>query len=177
MRISKVVGFYNIEELLSMNTSLRASTLVELMVTMIVAGITILIVMNGLDLLVSMYSERIRYLRSFGERVENFYRLDELICYADSIDCGQYGKVTIWKNNRQADVSVCDSSLICRKYNFCDTLIHKVVGLRMSSDSILIDMANKRTLSFPVPVPATTGYMCKIDSIECNFKYENDKRY
>lgn len=157
-----------------MKSELRASTLVELLVTMIVAGITILAVMDGLNLIARLHTERTRRLHSFGERIEGLYRLDELIEYADSLVRGEYEVAEIWEDGRRKGLFSCDSLLICRIENFSDTLLHEIAGIRMSADSLFVDISDTLTLSFPMPVAKTTAYNRRIDLIERNFGYEED---
>lgn len=157
-----------------MKSELRASTLVELLVTMIVAGITVLAVMDGLNIIAKLHTERTRRLRGFGERIEGFYRLDELIEYADSLVRGEYGTAEIWKGGRRMELFSCDSMLIFRVGDFSDTLLHEIAGMRMSADSLFVDISDTLTLSFPMPVAKTTAYNCSMDLIELNFGYEED---
>lgn len=157
-----------------MKSELRASTLVELLVTMIVAGITVLAVMDGLNLIARLRTERTRRLRSFGERIEGFYRLDELIEYADSLVRGEYGEAEIWKDGRRMELFSCDSMLIFRVGDFSDTLLHEIAGMRMSADSLFVDISDTLALSFPIPVSATAYYRSRTDSIEHDFEYEED---
>ena len=159
-----------------MRSKLRASTLVELLVAMIVAGITVLIVMDGLNLLAAMYAVRTRRMRSFGERIEGFYRLDELVVYADSVVGDEYGGAEIWKEGRRTELSVCDSSLVCRRDGLCDTLLREMAGMRKSADSLFVELSDTLTLSFPLPVEIRAEYIRSIDSIECDFGYEEDRR-
>ncbi len=157
-----------------MKSELRASTLVELLVTMIVAGITVLAVMDGLNLIARLHAERTRRLRSFGERIEGFYRLDELIESADSLVRGEYGEAEIWKDGSRKELFSCDSLLICRREDFSDTLMRGIAGMRMSADSLFVDISDTLALPFPIPVAATAGYRSRTDSIEHDFEYEED---
>lgn len=153
---------------------MRASTLVELLVTMIIAGITILAVMDGLNLIARLHTERTRRLRSFGERIEGFYRLDELIEYADSLVRGEYGKAEVWKDGSRKELFSCDSLLICRRENFSDTLMRGIAGMRMSADSLFVDISDTLALSFPIPIAVSADYRSRTDSIEHDFEYEED---
>lgn len=157
-----------------MKSELRASTLVELLVTMIVAGITILAVMDGLNIIARLHTERTRRLRSFGERIEGFYRLDELIEYADSLVRGEYGESEIWKDGIRKELFSCDSLLICRREDFSDTLMRGIAGMRMSADSLFVEISDTLALSFPIPVSVTADYRGRTDSIEHDFEYEED---
>lgn len=157
-----------------MKSELRASTLVELLVTMIIAGITILAVMDGLNLIARLHTERTRRLRSFGERIEGFYRLDELIEYADSLVRGEYGKAEVWKDGSRKELFSCDSLLICRRENFSDTLMRGIAGMRMSADSLFVDISDTLALSFPIPIAVSADYRSRTDSIEHDFEYEED---
>ncbi len=159
-----------------MKSELRASTLVELLVAMIVAGITILAVTDGVSLLARVYAERIRRLRAYGESIEGFYRLDELVTYADSIGRGGYGEAMIWKNGRRTELFVCDSSLICRSDGFCDTLLRGIGGMRITADSIFVNIGDTLAPAFPMPVSAAAEYNRRMDSIEHGFLYEEDRR-
>lgn len=159
-----------------MKSELRASTLVELLVTMIVAGITILAVTDGVRLFAKVYVERICRLRAYGESIEGFYRLDELITYADSIECGGYGEAEIWNNGRRTELFACDSSLICRSDGFCDTLLRGIEGMRITADSIFVNIGDTLAPVFPMPVSAIAEYNRKMDSIEHGFLYEEDRR-
>lgn len=157
-----------------MKSELRASTLVELLVTMIVAGITVLAVMDGLNLIARLHTERTRRLRNFGERIEGFYRLDELVEYADSLVRGEYGDAEIWKDGIRKELFSCDSLLICRREDFSDTLMRGIAGMRMSADSLFVEISDTFALSFPIPVAVTADYRSRTDSIEHDFEYEED---
>lgn len=159
-----------------MKSELRASTLVELLVTMIVAGITILAIMDGINIIAAVHADRVRRLHRYGERIEGFYRLDELLGYADSLACGEYGVAEIWKDGRRMELFSCDSLLICRAGDFSDTLLHEIAGMRMSADSLFVDISDTLALSFTMPVAKTTVYNRRMDLIERNFGYEEDNR-
>ncbi len=70
----------------------------------------------------------------------------------------------------------CDSLLICRAGDFCDTLLHEIAGMRMSADSLFVDISDTLTLSFPMPVAKTAAYRRRIDLTENDFGYEEDDR-
>ena len=156
-----------------LNHTLRASTLVETLVMMLVAGI-VFAVMDGLTLFTRLQARRTGTLLENGRRRDGYFRLESLAASADSIRTGREG-VAVYYGSRESALALCDSALVYRSGEFRDTLLTGVAGLRLSGsapDTLEVALAEGFTLRFPVELPPREQYRRSLEEIEEGYDYE-----
>ena len=121
---------------------IRGSTMVELLVLMIVAGIVFLAVIDGMTLgqrYFDIVAENIDYGQT---QYEGYCRIEALINQADSVTCTDE-EVTIWMiSGTSARLRIEDSSLLVEVDMVRDTLLHHVAWGRnvwSQDESVRID--------------------------------------
>ncbi len=176
-----------------MHGRLRASTLAELLVVMIVAGVVFMTVMDGAGLLGRHISLVSRTIADNGRAYESYRNLENIVALADSV-VEHNGAVLIYREGKPDFRLVQgDSVLQVQAYGrvgwswqpeSTDTLLRNVARLRTcrasefagAVDTLHIDMAtaggDEITLSF-VPV-ARTGEITadSISETEKDYAYE-----
>lgn len=156
------------------NHTLRASTLVETLVMMLVAGIVFLAVMDGLTLFTRLQARRTGTLLENGRCRDGYFRLESLAAGADSIRSGREG-VAVYYGGRHSVLILCDSALVYRSGEFRDTLMAGVARLRLSGsdpDTLEVALAEGFTLRFPVELPPRKQYRRSLEEIEEGYDYE-----
>ncbi|MCL2562128.1 MAG: hypothetical protein FWE10_07430 [Rikenellaceae bacterium] len=164
----------------------RAMTLAEVLVMMIVAGVVFLAVMDGFGLLrrhAMKVAGRITENSSF---YEGYYRLEELVANADSITRNDSGAI-FWRGGAQAaGVALIDSMLIARYAAVSDTLMRRVEMLRLASrvgggnvhgrvDTLAVVVrtgAGNLTVAFPATPPVQVVAAQNIAQREEEYIYE-----
>lgn len=111
---------------------LRASTLAETLVMMIVAGIVFLAVTDGLGMFMRLQTRRIAAMELNGRLRTGMQRLETLASTADSAVRSGMNTV-ICRHGREALLMLSDSAVIYRLDNFTDTLLTGVGHLRLIS--------------------------------------------
>lgn len=157
-----------------LNHTLRASTLVETLVMMLVAGIVFFAVMDGLTLFTRLQARRAEALLENGRRRDGYFRLESLAASADSIRTGREG-VAVYYGSRESALALCDSALVYRSGEFRDTLLTGVAGLRLSGsapDTLEVALAEGFMLRFPVELPPREQYRRSLEEIEEGYDYE-----
>ncbi len=158
----------------TLNHTLRASTLVELLVTMLVAGIVLLAAMEGLGIVVRLQQRRAEALRQAAAQREGCERIAALLLEADSLT-GPDGRLRI---HRAEDVWVLervDSVLLCRHGAFADTLLQGIETLHLdrcdaAADTLEIGVEGHR-LRFPLLPSRRRSYETQIARIENDHGY------
>lgn len=156
--------------------ALRASTLVETLVMMLVAGIVFLTVMDGLTLFSRLQARRMEALTAAGRQREGYYRTVSLISRSDSILSAASGHLELYRAGRRSELSLSDSSLIFAGGNFRDTLLRGVGTLRLETcenvpDTVTIELAGGFMAKFPVR-SAARQYDTALEEIEKTYVYE-----
>lgn len=156
--------------------ALRASTLVETLVMMLVAGIVFLTVMDGLTLFSRLQARRMEALTAAGRQREGYYRTVSLISRSDSILSAASGHLELYRAGRRSELSLSDSSLIFAGGNFRDTLLRRVGLLRLETcenvpDTVTIELAGGFMAKFPVR-SAARQYDTALEEIEKTYVYE-----
>ena len=126
--------------------SLRASTLAELLVVMVVSSIILLLLTDGLNLF-GRYSQIItnRVLRN-AEIWNSYCRLESLVTSADSLLLTPAGKVEVYNRGEAGTLSLSDSILLFSRNDTRDTLFQTVTGMgispaRYGNDSLSITLS------------------------------------
>ncbi len=123
--------------MLSRRSKLRGTTLVEMSVVMIVAGIVLLIVMEGFALFRRYTGDLVGRITENSRFYDGYYRLGELATGADSIT-GDDGKAVCWQGGVPTELVLCDSQIIARYGDLRDTLMHGAGALRVEEDSLVV---------------------------------------
>lgn len=163
--------------MLGVNRTLRASTLVETLVMMLVAGIIFLTVMDGLTLFTRLQTQRADALLTTGRQRDGYYRTLSLIAGADSIRSHVPGQLELYRQNRQSVLSVSDSALFYVSGEFHDTLLTHVGALQLwecaeQPDTVKIQLAAGFVVKIPVLPSERERYCMSIEEIEQNYDYE-----
>lgn len=117
---------------------LKAFTIAELLIYMIIAGIIFLSVMEGFSLMVRYSAARTEKIVSGSEYYNGYHRLTGLAMAADSISAGEYDDIVLFlRGVPSAGLSVADSLLIAEKSGLRDTLLRNVARMRIiASDNV-----------------------------------------
>lgn len=158
---------------------LRGSTLAEMLIMMIVAGIVLLGTMEGLMLFNRLLRARSEALLARQRMTDGYFRMESLAAKADSIRL-EDGELELFYETETASVQIGDSALICRMGALCDTLLRPVERLDAvhggdGADTIRVGMrlpAGRITLRF-CRRPSPDGlYRTQIEKIEQGHGYE-----
>ena len=159
--------------------SLRASTLAELLVVMVVTSILLLSVTDGLTLF-GRYARLItEKVTQNGEVWEGYCRLESLVTSSDSLLLMPSGQVRVYQDGVAAELSVSDSVLSFSREGVKDTLLRSVTGIDVSAsalgnDSLLVFLAigeNRLRMAFaPNPKPGATSP--ELYDLEEKYQYE-----
>lgn len=152
---------------------LRASTLAETLVMMIVAGIVFLLVTEGLGIFGRLQERVIAAMESGGRIRETVYRMRSFAESADSIERAGAG-VVMFRDGTEAGLRLSDSALIYRKADFTDTLTTGVERLELTEyddapDTLAITVRRAErtfTARFGVRRNPQAEYMQEIKRIE-----------
>jgi len=127
-------------------SSLRASTLAELLVVMVISSIILLLLTDGLHLF-GRYTQVItnRVVRN-AEIWNSYCRLESLVTSADSLLLTPSGSVEVYNKGRAGTLSVSDGMLLFLRNDTRDTLFHSVIGMgilsaRDGNDSLSITLS------------------------------------
>lgn len=133
---------------------LRGSTLVETLVTMLVAGIVLASVMEGLTLFVRLQLRQVGAEYAAMRIRTGFDALVAAISAADSVSDAGPGRVGIHRHGEVRFLTSGDSSLSLESEHGCDTLLPAVILLRLDeyagADTLTIGFADGRTVKIAV---------------------------
>ena len=145
---------------------LRASTLVETLVMMIVAGMVFLLVTEGLGMFKRLQGRLIAAMESDGRIREGVYRLESLAESADSMKRAGTG-VIVYRNGTEAMLRLSDSVLIYSRDDFVDTIMTGVERLKHAEYDVTIRKAERTfTARFGIRQNPQVEYMREINRIE-----------
>ena len=157
------------------NHTLRASTLVETLVTMLVSGIVFLAATEGLELIARQQVRRAEALRTATAQREGCGHLAMLLLTADSL-VEEGDRLRIFRAGVLTTLAQQDSMLLCTRGAFVDTLLRRVESLRLAigeaeADTLEIAIGGRR-LGFPILKSARRSYETAIAEIEKEYGYE-----
>ncbi len=159
---------------------LRASTLAELLVVMLTAGIVMAAVMEGIGLFSRYTSGLVSQIVEGGRMRESYYVLDHLVTSADSVTVNE-GRVTTWRSGvRSAVLYQRDSMLLIAMERQPDTLFTGVAsfgvipeGVDAQPDSISLTMLHRgRTIDISFPVLRPDHIIAREDIMQTERGYE-----
>lgn len=155
--------------------SLRGSSLVEMLVTMLVAGILFLSMMDGLTLFSRAAARRAEALARNRRQAEGLVRMADVAAAADSI-VPISGGLECYGAGRRTELLLCDSILLYSSDRFGDTLLRGVASLRLSACAPQPDTVEVCVEGFVVRLPAgRSSKLCygeAIGEIEKGYGYE-----
>jgi hypothetical protein len=154
--------------------TLRGATLAEVLVMMIVAGVVLTAVMDGLGLLRRYTVDLAGRIAANGDFYNGYYRLADLVAGADSIT-GEKDAVVCWRAGTEIGIVMRDSMLVAAYGRMNDTLISRVEGLRFERDTLTATVlvgGDTLRLSF-APTPSAQAVAARnIEEIEKGYEYE-----
>jgi hypothetical protein len=164
--------------------NLQAATLNEILVVMILTGITTFVVFEGLSLYQRMYSYATSHNNQSVSLYDNYLRVQSLFVNADSI-CEADGQFKIYRQNEPVGALwISDSLLFFKPQNvtFTDTLIKDVSEYKIkASDSrhmkcidSLVLTSGKVTLKFGIDLRPDRLALVTNMELEDNFENYED---
>lgn len=133
---------------------LRGSTLVETLATMLVAGIVLAAVMEGLTLFFGLQLRQVRAHYAAMRIRTGFDALAAAVSVADSVSRTGPGRVGIYRDGEVRFLVLRDSTLLLESARSRDTLLPAVVVLRLDeyagADTLTIGFAGGHTAAIPV---------------------------
>lgn len=162
---------------------LRASTMVETLVMMLVAGIVFLAVMDGMTLFMRLQTQRAAAILENRRFAEGYSRLESLVAGADTLRMSD-GRLSLFRDGRQTTLEVRDSALICMYGDLRDTLLRPVASLSLRqsdahcTDTVAVTVRMPRsmfTIRFAVQPSSRESYRTTLQLLEEGYGYETDK--
>ncbi len=161
---------------------LRASTLAELLVVMVVAGIVLVSVLDGLGLFNRVASSMADRIGQSADFRESYHRLEHLVSSADSLTELE-GRITAWRGGESAAVLYQRDSLLLALFaRQTDTLFSGVISLaalpredRTGLDSIILQLIRNEgpmRIALPVIVPEYIQAQQTIEQTESGYVYQ-----
>jgi hypothetical protein len=160
---------------------LRASTLTELLVVMILSGIVLLSVFDGLSLFEKLFRRFSGELDASMARMEGFYRLESLFDGADSIRREAETFLFYREGEPWKELSVSDSLLVVSQDDLGeDTLLRRISAWRTIPDAesagwidSLILIHDTTTLRFGMNRSPHRNATMEIETLEKQYLDEN----
>lgn len=152
---------------------LRASTLVETLVMIVVTGMVFLLVTEGLGMFKRLQGRLIAALESDSRIREGVYRLESLAETADSMKRAGTG-VIVYRNGAEAMLRLSDSILTYSQDDFVDTIMTGVERLKHTEyddgpDTLKVTIRKAErtfTARFGIRQNPQVEYMREINRIE-----------
>jgi hypothetical protein len=124
------------------NSKLRATTLAEVLVVMVVAGIVLLVATEGFALFRGYTAGLAERIAENSRFYDGYYRLEEMAAGADSIT-NDGRMVMLWRGGVGTGLALRDSMLVAFYGTANDTLMRGVGKLALD-DSLVIEMEGLR---------------------------------
>lgn len=161
------------------STHIRAFTLAETLVAMLLTGILFLTVMEGLTLFFRLEIRQTEVLLTSSRTREVYYRLERLVAASDSIveDRNEAATLHIWRGGRAAHLMLRNSALLYANGYFRDTLLRDAAALRLTvrrpgADTVEIVFGAGFTARFPVMPSIRERHEQALDKFEKEYGYE-----
>lgn len=163
----------------SNNLHIKASTIAELLVVMLMTSILLLAVTDGFTVFgryLGIISEKVVYNKDVWN---GYFRLETLIMSSDSLRVTHSGNVDVYRDDDRMELRVVDSLLLFSKGEIKDTILYSVVGIDVLSypignDSLVVLLSiggNRTRIAFsPNPKPKITD--SELHKLEDDYKYE-----
>ncbi len=157
-------------------TNLRASTLAEMLFVIVITGIVLACVIDGLGLFGRTASSLSGRLVENGRFRESYTRLEELVASSDSLTDHE-GRVTAWRGGNPGVVLYQrDSLLLALVARQTDTLFSGVVSLALfPADSLSLVLARRGEavrITFPIAAPDHIQNLLTIGQTEDGYEYD-----
>lgn len=126
---------------------LRAFTVAELLVYMIISGVVFLSIMSGFTMFRNYSGRRIEKIMSAGEAYDGYHRLAGLLLTMGSISDDGHGTVTLFSGGNTGRLCLADSLLLVEKGGIRDTVLKRAASLRTVPgrnaipDSVVVEIA------------------------------------
>lgn len=167
-----------------MKHTLRASTLAETLVMMLIAGIVFLAAMEALTTLARLSTQRTAMLLEAERQREAISCLGHLLTTADSIRTypaipGGSDHMLLYRAGQQSELIVCRAALLLIAGTFRDTLMNDICRMRLMrypthADTVEIITDRQRMLRMPVRRHARERYETTIHRIENGYGYDDE---
>lgn len=164
--------------------NIRAFTLSETLVAMLVTGILLLAVMEGLGLFFRLQMRQTEALLAAGSDREGYYRTERLVAAADSVTdrAGRLSGETslrIWRGGRAGVLALGDSVLHYAEGSFRDTLLRGVAALRRTeglagADTVEVGFREGFTVRFVCAPSGRERHDRAVETIENGYGYEEE---
>jgi hypothetical protein len=162
-------------------TRIRAFTLAETLVAMLLTGILLLTVMEGLTLFFQLEIRQTEALLASGRAREGYYRLERLVAASDSIaeDRNEAATLHIWRGGRAAHLMLRNSALLYADGHFRDTLLRDAAALRLTvrrpgADTMEIVFGAGFAARFPVMPSVRERHEQALDKLEKEYGYDEE---
>jgi len=163
--------------------NIKAFTLVELLVVMIIAGIILLSITEGFNLLQRVISKKHVQIIENMDICDAYYNLENIIQNADSAAIDNENIVLYSFGEFRSSISNIDSLIIVNFANTDDTILKNASALKLIksnfvyiADTIAIDIRYQDTASvcwkFTIPVATEKISTINIEEQEKEYNYE-----
>ncbi|MDR2125804.1 MAG: type II secretion system GspH family protein [Prevotellaceae bacterium] len=168
----------------SANPHIKAFTLVELLVVMIIAGIIMLSIMEGFHLVHRVTLGKQIQIADNMDVYDAYFHLENIISNSDSVIADDDANLTFYANSNYRSSLYRENSLLIISFaGISDTVLQNISALRLIksdllyiSDTVAIDIPYKDTASvcwkFAVPVPAEKIFHLAMDEKEKDYIYK-----
>ena len=154
-------------------TRIRAFTLAETLVAMLLTGILLLTVMEGLTLFFQLEIRQTEALLASGRAREGYYRLERLVAASEA------ATLHIWRGGRAAHLMLRNSALLYADGHFRDTLLRDAAALRLTvrrpgADTMEIVFGAGFAARFPVMPSVRERHEQALDKLEKEYGYDEE---
>lgn len=173
-----IIYFSNRKALFNLSRiQLQGSTLIETMIMMLITGILLLFIMDGMILFFKLQTRQLEMYFTTQYTKVSYYRVKHLFMTADSIFVDHSGGIKIWHDGNNGMLSCQNSWLLYSEGTQIDTLFRNVAFMEYVSD----DLFDTLMLQFTTPetyikvsrfVPSPIFYTRVMDKIESGYQYE-----
>jgi prepilin-type N-terminal cleavage/methylation domain-containing protein len=163
---------------------IKAFTLAELLVVMIIAGIIMLSIMEGFALVHRITSNKQSQITENMDIYDAYYHLENIVSNSDSVEVDDNGNLIFYRDsNYQSSVYKENLFLIMNFAGINDTVLKNVSALRLIkkelpsvSDTVAIDISYQDTSTvcwkFAIPVSAEKIFDITMEEKEKDYIYE-----
>lgn len=157
---------------------IRAFTLIETLVAMMVMGILMFAFMEGLRLYFRIQLRQTETLLAAEHERTGYFRLERLMSILDSIaiDPDDSSILRIWYSGKKAHLRHCDSMLLYEENEFTDTLMQRVIVFHLlpgsKADTLEVGFKTELKVRFVVVPPAQERHRISIEEIESGYGYD-----
>ena len=163
---------------------IKAFTLAELLVVMIIAGIIMLSIMEGFALIHRITFDKQSQITENMDIYDAYYRLENVISNADSVATDDNGNLVFYNDGNYHSAFYKENSILTVNFaGISDTVLQNISELRLISkelpyisDTVAIDITYRDTATvcwkFTVPVSAEKIFELTMEEKEKDYIYE-----